>query len=230
MEENSFANPAPVQTNSPAPRKHLSLFKKIFYIIFATVCLFGIIRVALQYIYPSAQTTNSNINISQNNVDWKIFTNKKYNFSLKYPQSLKPSETAYSAVFTQEQDQNSSPSYPLLYISVIPDGFAKNKEIYNFMAGEIINKFYSLKDGQELQTETGPDAQYWTFKKLSSLPVAGAVGIIIQNNNVYQGEGLINKRILVKKPGLTYIIGSYYKSQQELDIFHNFFLSFKFLP
>ncbi len=224
MEENSPQNTVPPQTVTPAPRKGMSLFIKIIIAIFGVVCLFGVLKVTLQHVYPTDQTKDSKIIQSAN---WKTYTNKKYNFAVNYPDYLKFSETPYSTAFVMKQNQSGSTGFPTFYISVIPDGFNNDKEVYHFMSEEIVDKLYSINDNANLQI--GPDAEFWTFKKLASIPVSGIDGVLIQNNNVLQGNGLVNRRIVVKKSGFTYIIGNYFKSQQELDDFYKFLVSFKFL-
>ena len=193
------------------------------------VCIFGLIKVGIQTFFPPAPAKPQTVNLTASKISWKLFTKNKYNFSVDYPDSLKATDTPYTTVFDAAQSESSHPGFPLLYISVIPDGFNNSSEIYSFMTGSVIDKIFTIKDNETLQTETGVDSQYWSFKRLAALPVAGTIGVMIQNNNVWQGEGLINRRILIRKNGFTYVIGSYYNTQPELDTLQKFLTSFKFL-
>ena len=225
--------PPPV---APPPRKPMSLLKKIIIIIFGTVCLFGLWDTFFPSKNPPTQTNNTPTTATTNSptpsLNRKTYTNTKNKYSVNYPTNLELSqETPYSILFMQKQKQPGPPGFPSLYISAIPDGFNNtNTAVYNFMPADTINNFYTMKDNETKQTQTGTNAQYWTFQRLAKIPVADGEGIVIQNNNVWEGgNGLKDRRIIVKKNGITYIIGSYYKTQQELDDFHNFLLSFKFL-
>lgn len=235
----SNIQPAPEQSSqnampqSPQPqRKSMSLIKKIFVIFFGTVCFFGVWNSIAERINPPKQPATIPTNTTTNTpVQTKTYTNKKYHYFVKYPDNLAMSEeTPYSTVFTIKPKPVARLVFPLLYVSVIPDGFTNTKgEVYNFMTAEIINKFYALPDNETIQTETGTNAEYWKFKKLATIPVAGIDGIVIQNDNVFEGNGAVNRRVIVKKNGLTYIIGSYFQSQEELTIFRDFVLNFAFL-
>ena len=110
-------------------------------------------------------------------------------------------ETPYSTVFQTKVTHPGRLTFPALYISVIPNGYAnKEGDIYNFMSDDVINKFSMMADGGSLVTEPGADAQYWTYKKLATIPVSGEAGIVIQNDSVWEGEdGVKNRRILLKK-------------------------------
>lgn len=236
MEDNTNStlpqNPKPVE-ETPVPRKSLSLWKKILLIIFGTVCFFGIWNTILPLIFPQkqpAETTDTQSMSPSIPTNGKTYTNKKYKYSVKYPDTLAMTEeTPYSTVFTINPKPVARLVFPTFYVSVIPDGFTKKDEVYNFMETDSINNFFSMQDNESLQTEAGTTAEYWTFKRLAAISVGGESAIMIQNNNVFEGEGLTNRRILIKKNGLTYIIGSYFQSQEELTSFQNFVMNFTFL-
>ena len=224
--------PSPEQSSQP-PRKSMSLIKKIFVIFFGTVCFFGIWNSIAERINPPKQpaTTTTTTSSGTPTGQIKTYTNKKYKYTVKYPDNLEMAEeTPYSTVFTIKPKPVARLVFPLLYVSVIPDRLAKPDEVYNFMTAETINKFYALPDNESIQTETGTNAEYWKFKKLASIPVGGIDGVVIQNENVFEGNGAVNRRILVKKNGMTYLIGSYFQSQEELTVFRDFVMSFSFLP
>lgn len=230
--------PPPPQPNQPAsssikPPGPFSFIKKTILIVFVIICLFGVWNTVIPVLFPSKQiqNTNSQTNSPSQAVQLKTYTNKKYNYSVNYPDTLAVSEeTPYSTVFMINPKPVARLVFPTFYVSVIPDGFTNQKgEVYNFMSAEVINRFYTMQDNESLQTESGTNAEYWTFKKLATIPLVGTEGVVIQNDNVFEGEGYANRRILIKKDGFTYILGSYFQSQEELTSFHDFVMSFTFL-
>lgn len=177
------------------------------------------------YLYPPESTNQTTVS---RNADSKTYTNKTYHYSVSYPGYLGLTDTPYTAVFQEKQSQFARADFPAMYISSIPAGFTDNKKIYNFMPLDVIEKLFSASINEGVQIAPGEDAKYWTYTKLATLQVSGESGIIIQNNNVEHSEGDVNRMILVRKNGVTYIIGSYYKTQQELDDFYHFLSSFHF--
>ncbi len=248
MEETVNNNPPPnntppqsgqQQSSQPTmpkiPLPHLSPFKLILFSGIGFVCLMGLVNVFLQYISAPkdspGNTTKVTISPTPVPVKIKTFTNKKFHYSVKYPDTLEQSEeTPYSTAFTIKQRQFGHLVFPSLYVSVIPDGFTDKAKVYNFMSADAVDKFYTMQDNQSLQTETGTNAEHWIFKRLAAFTVADVQGVMIQNDNVLEGNGAINRRVLLKKNGFTYIIGSYYQSQQELNDYRDFLISFTFLP
>jgi len=213
------------------PHRGRSFFwylKTIFLSIFGIICIFGIIQVVSQTFFPPENKTKS-VKLSPESTVWETYVNKNNSYSVSYPDTLELSETKYTTVFTLNNSSEGIPGFPLLYVSVIPDGFENDKEVYNFMSQTTINKIFSLRDSESIQTEAGPDSEYWTFTRLAAFSVSGSQGVMIENKNVYQGQGLINRRILVRGTNKTYIIGSYYSTQQELNALQMFLNSFKII-
>ena len=117
-----------------------------------------------------------------------------------------------------------------MYVSTIPEGFNNDNDIYNFMPANIVDRFFSMRENEFQQTVTRDNAQYFTFKSLGSINVNGIDGVMIENDNVLDAQdNEKNRRILLKRNGLTYIIGNFYRTQQDLDDLHKFLMSFKFL-
>lgn len=225
------AVPAQQMTQVPS-RNPFSMFKKIIYSVVGVVCFLGLIQVGLQNFFPEnksiPQTVSGTPAVSYPaNVVWKTYNNKQIHYSVDYPDYLKFSETAYSTVFVNKENSTGSEEFPLLYISLIPDGSENTSDIYNSMPKDKISKFFSMRDGDTLETQSWPYAEYSTFKKLAAVPFAGTEAVVIENKNVLKGGGRVNRRILVRNGTNTILIGSYYKSQLELDTFKQFFESFK---
>ena len=240
--DSNFAQQAPQQqvpqpqTVPPATmmRKPLTTFGLIKMVVaglFGIVCLFGVWSAISDNFLPhnkSGAVISPSVAPSVA-VAWKTFTNNKFHYSVKYPDSLEMSQDSpYSTVYQVKNRQRIG--FPSLYISVIPDGFSNKDAIYNFMSADVINNFFTLPDNGSQLIEPGQDPQYWTYKRLASVPVADVSGVMIENDNVWDSQdGVINRRVLVKRNGFTYIIGSYYHTQQELNDFHDFVSSFTFL-
>lgn len=169
--------------------------------------------------------------LASDSAQWKTYTNKKLNYSLQYPGTLELSEvTAYSTTFMTKSKPLGGLVFPTLYISVIPDNFNGDQEnIFNFMPADVINNFYTMRDNETQQTQTGFGSEYWIFKKIGTIQIAGIDGVIVENSNIIEGPGLVNRRIIIKKGGFTYLFGSYYNTQEELTALQKFILSFNFL-
>ncbi len=205
-----------------------SPIKKIFFIIIAVVCFFGIVQIISQNLFPAKSDRNQTRQTAPPISDWKTYKNKTYKYSVEYPGHLKFSEAKYSTVFVPEKAASEVEEFPDFYISVIPQGTDNTRDIYNFMSEDIVAKFFSMRDGEALETQSWPYAEYSTFKKLAVIPLLGTSAVVIENPNVLKGDGRINRRILLKKGESTIIIGSFYKTQQELDSFRRFLESFSF--
>lgn len=178
-----------------------------------------------------AQPTTSSVD--KENLE--TYTNSKFNYSVKYPSNLELSQidlqnAPYSAIFNIKQTEPGPVGFPSLYISVIPDGFTNTGSVvYNFMPADVINSFYTMSVGDVKQTQTGTYSEFWTYKKLQNTTVAGQKGIVIENSKVWEGgNGLVDRRVYIKKNGYTYMIGTYYQTPQELNTFQNFLSNFTF--
>jgi hypothetical protein len=203
------------------------MFKKIIYSVFGIVCVFGLIQVALQYFYPKEKSQDQLTEIDYKSVQWKTYTNKGLRYSVSYPDYLKFSETKYSTVFVPRNNNSGSEEFPHLYISIIPDSYKNTNEIYNYMSLDSINKIFLINNGESIEVQSWPYAEYSTFMKLATIRVLGADAVVVENRNVLKGDGRVNRRILLRNGSNTILIGSYYKSQEELDVLRSFLESFR---
>lgn len=213
-----------------------SIIKKIIFGIVAVICVFGLIQVALQNFFPenNPKPQDISINPAKQGADlppasaqWKTYSNKQLNYSIEYPDNLRFSETKYSTVFVDKNNNLQTDAFPQLFISIIPASTQNTNEIYNYMNEDILNKIFSMPVAESLETQPWPYAEYSVFKKIASISLLEKEAVVIENTNVPKGEGRIDRRIVFKNGNTTIIIGGYYKNQNDLDIFRRFLESFK---
>jgi hypothetical protein len=226
----AMQSPSPTSPNQPAlpvhkPLTPFTILKRIVLTILGIICLLGVWETFFPTKPPTINTNPSPSTIPNQPVTWKTYANKQFHYTIKYPDNLEMSQdSAYSTVFQIKNRQQLV--FPSLYISVIPDG-TTNTQIYNYMPPNIINNFFTLQQNATQLIQPDQDPQYWTYTKMATLPIANTEAVLIQNNNVWQAQnGEINRRVLLKAKGVTYIIGSYYTNQQGLDNYHDFLMSF----
>lgn len=186
-------------------------------------------------------TTNTNpeSTSSAETSDWKIYTNNEFNYTMKYPNDLEITQselrsstsqkTPYSVLFNVKKTEPGCCGFPVLYVSVIPDGFTYEDKtkygLYNFQPQQTIDEFFNMSVGDVKQTQE----VYWRYKKLPDTTLAGLKGVTIENSNVWEGgNGLIDKRVYIRKSGYTYVLGTYYQTPKELNNFQTFLSLFKF--
>lgn len=177
---------------------------------------------------PSSPQTKDSSN-------WQTYSNEKLGYSVKYPTNLEISKmdlqnAPYSAIFSIKRSGPGGPGLPVFYISVIPNGFTNtNSVVYNFMSDDLINSFFSMNIGEVKQTQTGTYSEFWTYKKLPNTTIAAQSGATIENDKVWEGgDGLKDRRVFVKRNNYTYMLGTYYRTSQELTDFQNFIENFTF--
>ena len=206
------------------------MFKKIIYSVVGIICVFGLIQVALQYFFPEKKSKDQLTEIEYRSAQWKTYTNNRLRYSVSYPDYLKFSETKYSTVFVLRDNNSGSEEFPHLYISIIPDNYKNTNEIYNYMSLDSINKIFSINNGESIEAQSWPYAEYSTFMKLATMRVLGADAVVVENKNVLKGDGRVNRMILLRNGNNTILIGSYYKSQEELDTLRMFLESLRMQP
>jgi hypothetical protein len=216
-------------TQTPPNRKPLSLFKKIFIIVVGTVCLFGI----WSTVFPDKKTDTAINNITQGTdpktltpttaVQWKKYVNKIYHYTVSYPTTLRLNNTASeSALLYKQTNPGNDPS---LYVSAMQNGRNNaNTKMYNYMSTDVINSIAMLQDGASIKTPTG------IYQKLATIPIAGTKGFVTQTNKIVNDSTVVHdRRVIVQKDGVTYIVGGYFQTQAELDTLFRFVSSFTFI-
>lgn len=154
---------------------------------------------------------------------WQLYTNAKYNFSIRHPFGLSPNEQSTYYFYVEFKDPSASGTLPPYLVSVIPDTFvAKDVAAYNYMSSDWINNISSLQIGE---TKTMDSAA--TFTRLKDMAIAGQDAVSIR----VQATGFNQVRTYVKKNGYIYMISNYYQPGSDVPLYDYllFASSFKFL-
>jgi hypothetical protein len=164
---------------------------------------------------------------------WQTFTEPTYGYTVSFPGEWEPcTETRYSRLFCEIQEEPAGLGPPpRLYISVIPqDSTNADGEVYNFMPGETIREFLSLPAGESRLKE--PNAfppEYFTYTRLPDRTVAGRTAAVIENAKVWEApEGTKDRVYLIVTEGVTYMIGMYYETPEQQEMFETVLDSFQF--
>lgn len=148
---------------------------------------------------------------------WKVFVNSKFNYSLQYPADLQPftSEPLYSR-YTVSFELPEGMGWPALYVAMLPEG--ADKSFSNYISPGEVDKLQKIKPGES----------YAMIEKLPDEIVGGENAIVV-SNDVYTGSGDLKQlRAIFKKDKYTYVLGSYYATENQSAAFQRFIKSFKF--
>ncbi len=186
------------------------------YIFLGTVILLGLVG-GSYYLGKNSQT-NTQLQVSKDQVqaqptvvptvnptaNWKVYSNKKYGYSVRYPNNLEAREveTSYDQYveFTLGKDASGNTYLPNYTITVAKEDFyAKNAASVNFLSSDWTKAFYEMSVGEIKNAETV------TFKKLPDEKLANRDAIVL---NV-SAMGIDQKRFLVKNNGYVYMIHDY---------------------
>lgn len=188
---------------------------------------------ATPVVSQTPQPTPSPSSSPDETANWKTYTNSKYGYSVKYPPNLETSETPFSALFNTIQTSPGAPGFPIYWVSIIPKDFNDQPEVYNRFAKNILPSLFTMKVSDTIQTAGAlnpPYSDYWIYKRLPDTVVDGNVGLVFENNKVWEGgSDLKDRRLLIKKGDLIYMIGTYYTSNKDFSNFQLFLKTFKFL-
>lgn len=156
---------------------------------------------------------------------WKIFTNQKYGFSVRYPSNLLAQEEigyAYNLGITQGKAADGSAYFHTFDIFIVPSTFNSSDTVgYDYLTSDWINGLYTLKVGESKPFSTV------IFKRLPDIKVAGQDALVIEVD-LKSGNNPSQKRVFVKQNGYTYMFEKDYQSIDELTDFQNFLTTFKF--
>ncbi len=158
------------------------------------------------------------------------FTNTPFYYSVQYPPKYKAEMTQYSVIFdyTPDPEALGAPGFPSFYVTVLDGKNNEDPEAYNRLTKEQVTQIALLKNGEEIDTNPHTaDSGNWIFTRIQGYTVDGLPGVTIENAKPF-GYGGKDLRILVKKNGLTYMIGTYYATSQQLQIFKSFLSTFRF--
>jgi hypothetical protein len=128
--------------------------------------------------------------------------------------------TEYSRVYCAPQSEPGAPGFPVFYVSVIPAGFTNDQgSVYNFMSEEVIRSVLTLPVGEALATDD-PSAEYSTFTRLPDVTILGEAWAVIENTRVWEGgPDTKDRRLIARRDDRTCVVGTYYETQADLDIF-----------
>ncbi len=239
--------PSPLAVPAPIPAKNNLFVVIVVVILFLTLGVAGFfayqyyqLKQQIAHTQPTPTPMISQVPLMQVNnstANWKKYTNTTFHYEFSYPNNLRidenslkdmPNSVLLNVVTAQEF---SPPGFPLIYVSAIPKGITRNDFlVYNFMPQDLIDSFIAMKSGEIKQTQTGTASEFGIYKKLPDCAVAGmTAGVTVENSNVWEGHGgLIDRRVFVKQNGVTFEIGTYYQSKEDLDSFTAFLSTFKF--
>ena len=177
-------------------------------------------------IIPSPQASPTpNVQSKEN---YKIYTNSRYYYTAQFPSSLAVTETInqLSALFDIDTDQLAAPGVPVEYVSVIPQGFNNNPQVYNRLSEEAIDSFYKLAFG-ETKNICPNDSEYCNYKRFPDMTVSGESALVVENPNVFGGYHR-NRVVIIKRNSYVYLIGTYHSTDTDLDEFNQFLSTFRF--
>lgn len=155
--------------------------------------------------------------------DWKIFTSKKYGFSIKYPTNLAATEITtpfYSVEFKRNNaTQGEFPVFELL--ASLSTFTAKSPAAYDFLSADIVSSLTAMAPNATKQVDT------IIFTKLQDEVVAGQPAIVATVKSTVDSSTQ-QKRVFVKNNGNIYMfVNDLDNSSQQAD-FNNLLSTFKF--
>lgn len=165
--------------------------------------------------------------------NWKTYTSNKYSFSIKYPANLEANDQSASppsVLFEPPATQPGAPGFPTFWVSVEPIPSSRNT--YNSFSQEDLDTLYNSKVGEVISTAKNlkpPYSDYWNFKHVSDTEINNVGAMVVENNKVWEGgSSLVERIVFIKNNNKTYMIGTYYNNQTDLQAFQLFLSTFKF--
>ena len=167
-----------------------------------------------------------------------IYTSQKFKFTYTHPhthpQNYQVDDKSYpnSVLFKSPDFSPEESAFAALYVSIIPDGFTNSdNSVYNYLPQSFTDEFFSLKQGEERRVNVGNKEYRFTKDFDDRVDGVAAVRIADVRPAGFNGSDV---RILVKRNGLTYIIGTYMHDDfdqkgKELNIFSNYLTTFRFM-
>lgn len=161
--------------------------------------------------------------------DWPTYSDETFGFSFAHPMNWEgPEKTAQSRLFYLKQDEPTGPAFPVFYVTVMPEGYTNaDFEAYNFWNAEEVAAAVALQPGT-----SGPvhgAEEYNIYTRLSDVPtVAGLTGVVVESERVWEGgPDTRDRRVLLTHEGTLYMLGTYYTTQEELQVFEQVVATFE---
>jgi len=152
------------------------------------------------------------------------YNNNDLNISLNYPSYLILNNTNCSITLTPPEKREKSEPEVFKYISY-PCPIESNQLIQNVF--NISDKIGALSFGETiLLLDESPDINIFnTYTRTNDISVAGSQAVVLENDNVWEYDGL-HKILLLRFNGKKYIIEGFYRTP---DDFNKILSTFKFL-
>jgi hypothetical protein len=162
----------------------------------------------------------------------ETYTDPVWGYSVTIPTGWEACTiTENSRLYCPVEPEPTGPSFPVFYITVLPAGFTNEQaEAYNFLPEADVRGFDGLPVGETRVLE-GHDPEFYTYTRLPDTAVAGAAGVTIENSRVWEGgPETVDRRVLITRGDRTYMIGTYYESQEALAAFESILATFEVAP
>lgn len=166
---------------------------------------------------------------------WNELTDAANGYSVAYPPVWEIcQEQAASRIFCEIQAVPEGMGPPLrMYISVIPqDATNENFEIYNFFPPARVREFMALEVGESLLKEPRVMApEFFTYTRLPDRMVAGWTALVVENSKPWEfPAGTKDRVVFIVTEADIYMIGMYYQTPEQLQMFEQALDSFQFVP
>jgi hypothetical protein len=153
--------------------------------------------------------------------DWPAYSDETFGFSFAHPPNWEgPEETEQSRLFYLKQAEPAGPAFPAFYVTVMPEGYTNaDFEAYNFWSAEEVASALALEVG-EAGAVRGAEG-YNIYTRLSDVTtVAGLTGSVVESERVWEGgPDTRDRRVLLTHDGTLYMLGTYYTTPEELQVF-----------
>lgn len=162
------------------------------------------------------QQTATPVSTPDPTLGWKIYSNTKYGYSVKYPTTATFYEdnTYYHYVYFKRADAPQG-EFPIFYTSAIKDDFvARSPVSVNYMSADVINDLYKLRIGENKTMDTS------TMTRISDRSIGGETALSLK----VKATGINQDRYYIKHGGNIYM----FVSDNSTEEFQNFLNNIKF--
>lgn len=160
---------------------------------------------------------------------WLAYSDEVFGFFFAHPMTWEgPQNTEQSRLFYLKQDEPAGPAFPVFYVTVVPEGYTNaDFEAYNFWSAEEVAAALALEPGA-----SGPvhgAEGYDIYTRLSDVTTAaGLTGAVLESARVWEGgPDTRDRRVLLTHEGTLYMLGTYYTTPEELQVFEQVVASFE---
>jgi hypothetical protein len=163
--------------------------------------------------------------------DWLDYTDEKLGFSFAHPSNWELTQgTGQSRLFHLKQTEPTGPTFPIFYVTVIPAGFTNaDVSAYNFWSTDEVAAALAPKVGAS--GEVNGAAGYNIYTRLPDITMDGLPGVVVENAHVWEGGAdTKDRRVLIVSDGTVYMLGTYYATPEELEVFEQVMGTFSFVP